>query len=189
MAGELLRKERGVDIFTSHSVADVIQKLQVNETQWVVAGVRLETPETDSTSNSGINDEMKEMVNVVAKYLKQTDKAYEAASPQADSSQDGRAGQESMTTGSVTVNEDKSSKRSAPLMESALLMHSDWEVNLPTEDEIDMDEVGGNLKRTLFKIALLNLQQVQESFSKEGFDKFKTYHSRMHYRQQNLSSN
>ncbi|KAG0291850.1 hypothetical protein BGZ98_002844, partial [Dissophora globulifera] len=52
--------------------------------------------------------------------------------------------------------------------------HSDWEVNLPTEDDIDMDEVGGNLRQTLFKIALSNLKQVQESFSKEGFDKFES---------------
>jgi hypothetical protein len=125
---ELLRKERGADVYTSYSVADVIQRLQVNEAQWVVAGVvtnndyaghvrgqsfkknlavlrecdavdkqdllqqyctkmgvsstrfdsatdaffkRLETPETDSTSSGGIDDDMKEMVNVVTKYLKQ----------------------------------------------------------------------------------------------------------------------
>ncbi|KAI8605759.1 hypothetical protein EDD21DRAFT_110602 [Dissophora ornata] len=36
---ELLRKEPGADVYTSYSVADVIQMLQVNEAQWVVAGV------------------------------------------------------------------------------------------------------------------------------------------------------
>jgi hypothetical protein len=125
---ELLRKERGADVYTSYSVADVIQRLQVNEAQWVVAGVvtnndyaghvrgqsfkknlavlrecdavdkqdllqqyctkmgvsstrfdsatdiffkRLETPETDTTSSGGTDDDMKEMVNIVTKYLKQ----------------------------------------------------------------------------------------------------------------------
>jgi hypothetical protein len=38
-----------------------------------------------------------------------TDKAHEAAGPQ-----DGEAGQESTTAGSVTASEDKSSERSAP---------------------------------------------------------------------------
>ncbi|KAI7816795.1 hypothetical protein BC939DRAFT_497123 [Gamsiella multidivaricata] len=59
------------------------------------------------------------------------------------------------------------------LMSHALLMHSDWPVNLLTEEDFEMDVVGSSKRRTLFRIALENLEQVQELKKKDGFDKFR----------------
>ncbi|KAF9976222.1 hypothetical protein BGZ65_007918 [Modicella reniformis] len=52
-------------------------------------------------------------------------------------------------------------------------MHSEWDVDLPTEAQIDLDTIGSELRQTLFKIALKNLQWVQKLSKNDGFDKFR----------------
>ncbi|KAF9997084.1 hypothetical protein BGZ79_009189 [Entomortierella chlamydospora] len=59
------------------------------------------------------------------------------------------------------------------LMECAIYMHSEWDVDLPTEAQIDMDTIGSMSRQMLFKIALRNLRWAQELSTYEGFDKFK----------------
>ncbi|KAF9174265.1 hypothetical protein BGX20_000316 [Mortierella sp. AD010] len=59
------------------------------------------------------------------------------------------------------------------LMDCAICMHSDWDVELPSETQIDMDKIGSDLRRILFNIALKNLWLVQDLRTKPGYDKFR----------------